>query len=489
MRNCIRWYQSFGFQMARREGEYLFARRVADRGNDMSVFYSRACGEDRHPTRRVADRGSDGLYLDPRDLKIKRLRQRVRDLEEIKRLRQRVRDLEEIKRLRQRVRDLELQREMRVKETESGTVIRDDVNEEEEYPFGHPHPRFYEPIYQESLTDDEPDSSNIVWDESDDEEESADEEVKTLVAKNRLIHVADDDSDGDSWDEQAEIEEDFTCNVHAYRSCGETWVLARMLASQQVGQCTMYNEVSLRSTTSIEVEDGSPVVHAIPATGNWTFDDRLETPFFTPVCATIFNIEPNNLQFKIQMKDIDFCDNWPIYLSSVLDNTENKDGVDSMHINRPRHGMDANLKNVEASIQMDIYCGPQEHVKIVGEPCKISLEVGLLANGNNTNTLGDCVPFICNNNRQNMADSNKLAIVKRWSNIILNPGGTNPELGETTREVKLCRRVVMIINNVNHVDVLLNPGGYFYNDKTRGRVFFEDGENDAGEPVLEWDPG
>ncbi|KAM0041623.1 hypothetical protein Hdeb2414_s0011g00368421 [Helianthus debilis subsp. tardiflorus] len=143
------------YQMARRGDKYFLARRVADRGNGMSVFYSRACGEDRHPTRRVADRGSDGVYLDPQDFKIKRLRQRIRDFEEIERLRQRVRDLEEIRRLRQRVRDLELQRERRVMGTESLHIVRDDVNEEEN-PFGRYPPRFYEPIYQENLSEEEP---------------------------------------------------------------------------------------------------------------------------------------------------------------------------------------------------------------------------------------------------------------------------------------------------------------------------------------------
>ncbi|MFS7934956.1 hypothetical protein Hanom_Chr05g00397751 [Helianthus anomalus] len=142
--------------MARREGEYLFAGRVSDRGNDMSVFYSRARGEDRHPTRRVADRGSDGVYLDPRDLKIKRLRQRVRDLEEIRRLRQRVRDLEEIRRLQQQVRDIELQQERHVMETKSRLIAWDHVNKEEENPFSRYPPRFYELNYHECLSEDEP---------------------------------------------------------------------------------------------------------------------------------------------------------------------------------------------------------------------------------------------------------------------------------------------------------------------------------------------
>ncbi|XP_076932041.1 uncharacterized protein LOC143597415 [Bidens hawaiensis] len=50
---------------------------------------------------------------------------------------------------------------MRVKDTESGTVVWDDVNEEEEHPFHHPDPRFDEPIYeheygQEFLPNEEP---------------------------------------------------------------------------------------------------------------------------------------------------------------------------------------------------------------------------------------------------------------------------------------------------------------------------------------------
>ncbi|KAJ0452485.1 hypothetical protein HanHA300_Chr15g0579461 [Helianthus annuus] len=117
----------------------------------MSIFYSRARGEDRHPTRRVADRGSDGVYLDPRDLKIKRLRQRVRDFEEIRRLHQRVRDLEEIRRLQQQVRDLELQQEMCKAETELSTVVWDKGDDGEEHPFKHRPPQFLEPVYEDEF--------------------------------------------------------------------------------------------------------------------------------------------------------------------------------------------------------------------------------------------------------------------------------------------------------------------------------------------------
>ncbi|KAI7724500.1 hypothetical protein M8C21_028981, partial [Ambrosia artemisiifolia] len=58
--------------------------------------------------------------------------------------------------LRQRVRDLELRRERRVKETESRHIVRDDVTEEEEYPFNRHPPRFYEPINHDCLSEDKP---------------------------------------------------------------------------------------------------------------------------------------------------------------------------------------------------------------------------------------------------------------------------------------------------------------------------------------------
>ncbi|KAI3804306.1 hypothetical protein L1987_25752 [Smallanthus sonchifolius] len=137
----------------------MLAHRIADGGNEKRVFYSHARGEDQPSTRRVADRGSGGVGPDPWDHKIKRLRQRVRNLE----------IQQEIKRLRQRIQDLELQRETRKTETESSTVVRDEGGDREQYPFGCHPPRFSEPIYQESLTDDEPDSSTVVWDESEDD--------------------------------------------------------------------------------------------------------------------------------------------------------------------------------------------------------------------------------------------------------------------------------------------------------------------------------
>ncbi|KAJ0925046.1 hypothetical protein HanRHA438_Chr04g0155181 [Helianthus annuus] len=108
--------------MAQREGKCFLVRRVADRGIDKNIGDSRARGEDRCPVRRIADRGNGKADSDPRDLKIKRLRQRVRDLElqiEIRQLKQMIRDLKD---------------SSSWKETEPDEAVRDELSDDEEHP-------------------------------------------------------------------------------------------------------------------------------------------------------------------------------------------------------------------------------------------------------------------------------------------------------------------------------------------------------------------
>nr|GEY95400.1 RNA-directed DNA polymerase [Tanacetum cinerariifolium] len=131
--------------MARRVSDYRI-RRIADRGNEEDGPDSRARGDRFYHNRRSADRGNEKVDRDPENIS------------EIKGLRLRVRDLEiqhEIRQIRKRIRELELQREMR-KETESRYVVRDDVNEEEEYPSFDSYPRSFEPIYPDIFSEDEP---------------------------------------------------------------------------------------------------------------------------------------------------------------------------------------------------------------------------------------------------------------------------------------------------------------------------------------------
>nr|GFA15249.1 nucleotide-binding alpha-beta plait domain-containing protein [Tanacetum cinerariifolium] len=108
--------------MARHVSDYRI-RRIADRGNEEGGPDSRACGDRFYHNRRSADRGNEKVDRDPGNIS------------EIKGLRRRVRDLEiqhEIRQIQKRIRELELRREMR-KETKSRYVVRDDVNEEEEF--------------------------------------------------------------------------------------------------------------------------------------------------------------------------------------------------------------------------------------------------------------------------------------------------------------------------------------------------------------------
>ncbi|KAD1274137.1 hypothetical protein E3N88_43076 [Mikania micrantha] len=65
--------RAFGFQMARREGQYFPVCRIADGGNNSGVFHSRAREEDQSSTYRIADRGSGEVGLDPQDLKINQI--------------------------------------------------------------------------------------------------------------------------------------------------------------------------------------------------------------------------------------------------------------------------------------------------------------------------------------------------------------------------------------------------------------------------------
>nr|GEY30385.1 reverse transcriptase domain-containing protein [Tanacetum cinerariifolium] len=134
-------------EILRQRVRELEVNGIVDRGNEEEDGPdSRARGDRFYHNRRSADRGNEKVDRDPGNIS------------EIKGLRRRVQDLEiqhEIRQIRKRIRELELQREMR-KETESRYVVRDDVNEEEEYPSFDSYPRSFEPIYQDIFSEDEP---------------------------------------------------------------------------------------------------------------------------------------------------------------------------------------------------------------------------------------------------------------------------------------------------------------------------------------------
>nr|GFA24469.1 nucleotide-binding alpha-beta plait domain-containing protein [Tanacetum cinerariifolium] len=115
-------------------------------GNEEDGPDSRAHGDRFYNNRRSVDRGNEKVDRNPGNIsEIKGLWRRVQDLEIQHKIRQ----------IRKRIRELELQREMRM-ETESRYVVRDDVNEEEEYPSFDSYPRSFEPIYPDIFSEDEP---------------------------------------------------------------------------------------------------------------------------------------------------------------------------------------------------------------------------------------------------------------------------------------------------------------------------------------------
>nr|GEY59583.1 putative glycoside hydrolase, family 32 [Tanacetum cinerariifolium] len=75
--------------------------------------------------------------------------------------------------------------------------------------------------------------------------------------------------------------------------------------------------------------------------------------------------------------------------------------------------------------------------------------------------------------------SSKIATTNDRSNAPYDPGGIGLIPGETTREVKLFRRVMVTLINGSRVDVPFDPGDFAPKAKLEDE-FFQDGEDDAG---------
>ncbi|KAJ0855839.1 hypothetical protein HanRHA438_Chr14g0677711 [Helianthus annuus] len=449
--------------MAQREGEYLFARRVADRGNDMSVFSSRARGEDRHPTRRVADRGSDRVYLDPRDLKIERLRQRVRDLEEIRRLRQRVRDLEEIRRLQQRVRDLELKWEMRVKETESGTIVRDDVNEEEEHPFCHSHPRFPEPFGQDCFSEERPrfDKDGI---EPDEEE--------CLFVRRALSGVTIqegepiEDNDVGAGQNPSEITNDES-GMSSHDMISGFFVVEKntnKLSDNSEG-CSAGRPLILKIQMGVDLS--KPTVME-------EFQNKLDEVVEIPSGIYDMNIKKSNLMFtkNMEVNDKDALVDKSDHLQSgstrvhqvcVMDNLLNYS-----NLNRGKD-LHRDVGSVDESKRVGLYgllrSIPWPIFKSSG--CTLSRDYKVYKMGNRlmcmTSLKHQCEPLV----------TTQIQFGSRF-NAPFDPGGAGPKSVKMTCEVEMFRLVMKIIIR-KRVDVPFDPDGFGAKAKLEDEFFSKTG--------------
>nr|GEY92253.1 reverse transcriptase domain-containing protein [Tanacetum cinerariifolium] len=332
--------------------------------------------EDHHRQgRRFTARGNGNDGRDPRNVEIERLRQWVRDLE----------IQHEIRQIRNRIRELELQREVR-KETESRYVIRDDVNEEEEYPLFDSYPRSFEPIYPDIFSEDEPrfDEKEVV---NSDYEESP---------------VFDDDQN------EAKTENIF-------------------------GSIFTFDDIERNEGEKGLFEgDGPTVVTGGPVASMATlpFVPNVHVGLLVKARFTNLNLEGDLIKS-------------PITVGSPINfKWKNKDNI-----------------VVAKNAQRKDYEGPTT----------TSLDV--LNSLSSKIATTKCVGA-------ELFERFKLIAKSDRSNAPYDPGGTGLIPGETTREVKLFRRVMVTLINGSRVDVPFDPGDFAPKAKLEDE-FFKEGENDA----------
>ncbi|KAJ0801593.1 hypothetical protein HanPI659440_Chr03g0118981 [Helianthus annuus] len=504
--------------MARREGGCFLVRRVADRGIDKNIGDSRVRGDRLNRDRRSAGRGNEIGNRDPRDIiQIKRLRQRVRDLEEIRRLQQRVRDLEEIRRLHQRVRDLELQREMRNTETESNTVVWDKGGDREQQSCSrHPH-RFFEPIYPEGLSEDEP-----MFDE--DEIEVDEEEYWwAQQAINGFANREDEEEEVINQHENSSVSgtfDSFRKTTCVSDQCEKDKIMGldRRPLNQELPE---YVQVSVGCFDEFleapsVVNSGSTVT-----TGGNEFFRRGETvlgvPSFEPTIMEE-SLILGSINFKIQFKDDilltkladNFIDNMNTYsfLPSMMGSIIKDDNI-MVGLNVREDCMDLEYECM-VSWHKNIPRGPSINKNVVVDTCMESMlqkitcgsttSSGLAKNLNEAHVVSVHAYPICSSNDgpYQTTDNNQwkqylsiatqsyksmTQVYRRHSNASFDPGGTNLKSGEMIREVKFFIRVV-IIKKWNRVDVPFDPGGFGSKAKLEDELFSKRGSMMQGYRIL-----
>ncbi|KAD7117439.1 hypothetical protein E3N88_04707 [Mikania micrantha] len=440
--------------MAQREDGCCLVRRFAYRGIHKNIGGSRA-REDRFTRdRRFADRGNEIRSRDPRDiLKIKRLRQRVRDLE----------IQQEIKRLRQRVRNLELKREMRKTETESSTVVRDEGDGGEQQPFSpSPRPpRFFEPIYPEGVSEDVP-----IFDEdgSDCDEKECSLLQKLLCAvtvqeDGSSIIVWDEcDADSDTvvWDESDNEEEQTTNECLKVRN-GDIIAKDGKALSFDTPKITPVCMKALKIVDQITASPRSMQFEILENIG--ISEDSAKDngkPCGVPLISKFHMVTLIQIEKEIEV-DLDkvaclepnFMDNSQT-LGFAWNLFQNKDGVfkvDQLSI------MDIKY------VRLQINKGISELIKVTNG----HLEIEDLR-PSKTKSITDLWVW----SKKRISDP-------------FDPGGTGHKLGETTSKVELFQRGMIIITK-NRVDVPFDPGGYDSMSKLEDEFFFEEGEYDAVDP-------
>nr|GEV03198.1 hypothetical protein [Tanacetum cinerariifolium] len=384
-------------QMARRISDYRI-RRIADRDNEEDGPDSRARGDRFYHNRRSADRGNEKVDRD------------LGNISEIKGLRRRVRDLEiqhEIRQIRKRIRELELQREMR-KETESRYVVRDDVNEEEEF----------------------------------DEDEADIDEGERLFLKQAL-----------------------------------RWIPEGVPMARNDGSIFTFDDIERNEGEKGLVEgDGPTVVTGGPIASMATlpFVPKVQVGLLVEVRFTNLNLKGDLIISPITVgSPINF--KWQNkYNIVVAKNTQRKgdetsNGVMEPHANNDTVDFGLYVKNDFFNEIGLVDCGPQDQMgrKDYEGPTTTSLDV--LNSLSSKIATTKCVGA-------ELFERFKLIAKSDRSNVPYDPGGTGLIPGETTREVKLFRRVMVTLINGSRVDVSFDPGDFAPKAKLEDEFFRRGGE-------------
>nr|GEY50374.1 mitogen-activated protein (MAP) kinase kinase kinase Ste11, Cryptococcus [Tanacetum cinerariifolium] len=391
--------------MARRVSDYRICR-IADRGNEEDGPDSRARGDRFYHNRRFADRGNEKVDRDPGNIS------------EIKGLRRRVWDLEiqhEIRQIRKRIRELELQREMR-KETESRYVVRDDVNEEEEYPSFDSYPRSFEPIYLDFFSKDEP--------RFDEDEVDIDEGGRLFL-------------------EQA-----------------LRWIPEGVPMARNDGSIFSFDDIERNEGEKGLVEGDGPTVVTGGAVASMTTLSFVPQVHVGLIKSPITMGSPIN--FKWQNKD-----NIVVAKNAQRKGDEASNGVMEPHAN---NDMDFGLyvKNDFINKIGLVDCGPQDQIGRKDYEGLTTTSLNVLNSLSSKIAITKCVGA-------ELFERFKLIVKSDRSNAPYDPGGTGLIPGETTREVKLFRWVMVTLINRSRDDVPFDPGDFAQKAKLEDEFFSKRG--------------
>nr|GEU94683.1 nucleotide-binding alpha-beta plait domain-containing protein [Tanacetum cinerariifolium] len=272
-------------------------------------------------------------------------------------------------------RELELQREIR-KETESRYVVRNDVNEEEEYPSFDSYPRSFEPIYPDIFSEDEPRF---------DEDEVDIDEGERLFLEQAL-----------------------------------RWILEGVSMAHNDGSIFTFDDIERNEGEKGLVEgDGPTVVTGGPVASMSTlpFVPKVQVGLLVEARFTNLNLEGDLIKS-------------PITVGSPINfKWKNKDNI-------------VVVKNAQRKVD----CRPQDQMGRKDYEGSTTTSLDVLNSLSSKIATTKCVGA-------ELFERFKLIAKSDLSNAPYDPGGTGLIPGETTREVKLFRRVMMILINGSRVDV------------------------------------